>query len=102
MDAFQTAAIVLVGGTAGWVYLKLKERIEFLEHEVRWLRNELEALKPTETESEYDLRAPRTMALLALWVPAARRQARLRCWSAAFAAAFALPSSRLATPWTQL
>ena len=54
MDAFQTAAIVLVGGTAGWVYLKLKERIEFLEHEVRWLRNELEALKPTETESEYD------------------------------------------------
>ncbi|MCP4779863.1 MAG: hypothetical protein GY877_03715, partial [Hyphomicrobium sp.] len=32
----------------------------------------------------------------------ARRQARLRCWSAAFAAAFALPSGRLATPWTQL
>ncbi|MCP4780553.1 MAG: hypothetical protein GY877_07320 [Hyphomicrobium sp.] len=29
------------------------------------------------------------------------RQARLRCWSA-FAAAFALPSGRLATPWTQL
>ncbi|MCP4779847.1 MAG: hypothetical protein GY877_03620 [Hyphomicrobium sp.] len=28
--------------------------------------------------------------------------ARLRCWSAAFAAAFALPSGRLATPWTQL
>ncbi|MCP4779272.1 MAG: hypothetical protein GY877_00555 [Hyphomicrobium sp.] len=42
------------------------------------------------------------MALLALWVPAARRQARLRCWSAAFAEAFALPSGRLATPWTQL
>ncbi|MCP4779798.1 MAG: hypothetical protein GY877_03370, partial [Hyphomicrobium sp.] len=42
------------------------------------------------------------MALLALWVPAARRQARLRCWSAAFATAFALPSGRLATPWTQL
>ncbi|MCP4780291.1 MAG: hypothetical protein GY877_05920 [Hyphomicrobium sp.] len=43
------------------------------------------------------------MALLALWVPAARRQARLRCWSAAaFAAAFALPSGRLATSWTQL
>ncbi|MCP4781687.1 MAG: hypothetical protein GY877_13395 [Hyphomicrobium sp.] len=35
------------------------------------------------------------MTLLALWVPAARRQARLRCWSAAFAAAFALPSGRL-------
>ncbi|MCP4779537.1 MAG: hypothetical protein GY877_01970 [Hyphomicrobium sp.] len=41
------------------------------------------------------------MALLALWVPAARRQARLRC-CAALAAAFALPSGRLATPWTQL
>jgi dihydrodipicolinate synthase/N-acetylneuraminate lyase len=54
MDAFQTAAIVLVGGTAGWVYLKLKERIQFLEHEVRWLRKELEALKPTEIKSEYD------------------------------------------------
>ncbi len=54
MNAFQTAAIVLVGGTAGWVYLKLKQRIQFLEHEVRWLRNELEALKPTEIKSEYD------------------------------------------------
>jgi len=54
MDAFQTAAIVLFGGTAGWVYLKLKDRIEFLEHEVRWLRNELETMKPTESKSEYD------------------------------------------------
>jgi hypothetical protein len=55
MEAFQTVAIVLFGGTAGWAYLKLKERIEFLlEHEVRWLRDELEALKPTEIKSEYD------------------------------------------------
>ena len=54
MEAFQTVAIVLFGGTAGWVYLKLKERIEFLEHEVRWLRSELEKMKPTESKSEYD------------------------------------------------
>jgi len=54
MDAFQTVAIVLFGGTAGWAFLKLKERIDFLEHEVRWLRNELETMKPTESESESD------------------------------------------------
>ncbi|MCP4781073.1 MAG: 4a-hydroxytetrahydrobiopterin dehydratase, partial [Hyphomicrobium sp.] len=52
------------------------------------------------SDMRFAYRAPRTMAPLALWVPAARRQARLRCWSAAFAAAFALPSGRLATPWT--
>ncbi len=54
MDAFQTATIVLVGATACWVYLKLKDRIELLEHEVRWLRKELEAMKPTEIKSVYD------------------------------------------------
>ena len=47
-------ALALVAATAFWVYLKLKERIEFLEHEVRWLRRELEALKPTEIKSAYD------------------------------------------------
>lgn len=54
MDALQTAAIVLVAATAFWIYAKLKERIEFLEHEVRWLRSELEGLKPTEIKSAYD------------------------------------------------
>ncbi len=54
MDAFQTVVIVLVAATAFWAYMKLKERIEFLEHETRWLRNELEALKPTEIKSAYD------------------------------------------------
>jgi len=49
MEAFQTAAIILFGGTAGWVYLKLKERVQFLEHEVRWLRNELETIKSAES-----------------------------------------------------
>ncbi len=54
MDAFQSLAIVVVGFTAFWVFLKLKERIELLEHEVRWLRSELEALKPREIRSAYD------------------------------------------------
>ncbi|HLN28985.1 MAG: hypothetical protein ACLQF1_18950 [Methyloceanibacter sp.] len=54
MQAFQIVALALVAATAFWVYLKLKERIEFLEHEVRWLRRELEALKPTEIKSAYD------------------------------------------------
>jgi len=54
MDVFQNVAILLVGATAFWVYLKLKERIEFLEHEVRWLRQELEELKPKEVRSVSD------------------------------------------------
>lgn len=54
MDVFQSLAIALVGATAFWVYLKLKERLELVEHEVRWLRKELEALKPTEVKSSYD------------------------------------------------
>lgn len=54
MDMLQSLVILLVGATAFWVYLKLKTRIEFLEHEVRWLRKELEDLKPTEVKSAYD------------------------------------------------
>jgi hypothetical protein len=54
MEAFQTVVLALLAGTAFWVYMKLKERVEFLEHEVRWLRKELEALKPTEIKSAYD------------------------------------------------
>ncbi|MDH3743314.1 MAG: hypothetical protein OER56_17115 [Hyphomicrobiales bacterium] len=54
MDAIQNLVILLVGATAFWVYLKLKARIEFVEHEIRWLRKELEDLKPTEIKSAYD------------------------------------------------
>ena len=54
MDAVQSVVILLVGATAFWVFAKLKERIELLEHEVRWLRKELEDLKPTEVKSIYD------------------------------------------------
>lgn len=54
MDIAQSLAILLVGATAFWVYLKLNARTELLEHEVRWLRKELEALKPTEVKSLND------------------------------------------------
>ncbi len=54
MDAFNLLAVALFAGTALWAYLKLQERISFLEHEVRWLRNELESLKPREVKSAYD------------------------------------------------
>ena len=53
MDVFQTMMTVLIVATGVWAYMKLKQRIEFLEHEVRWLRNELEGLKPTEIKSAY-------------------------------------------------
>lgn len=45
MDEIQNIGLLLVGGTAFWVYYKLKERLEFLEHEVRWLRSELDSVK---------------------------------------------------------
>lgn len=54
MDAVQNVAVLVVAATAFWFYLKLKERVDFLSHEVRWLRKELEALKPTEIKSVYD------------------------------------------------
>jgi hypothetical protein len=54
MHAFDLLAIALFAGTAIWGYLRLQERISFLEHEVRWLRNELESLKPREVKSAYD------------------------------------------------
>ena len=58
MDTAQSLVILLVGGTSCWVYLKLKAQIEFLEHEIRWLRKELEDMKPTEVKSAYDQRRP--------------------------------------------
>jgi hypothetical protein len=54
MDILQNTVIVLVAATAFWIYLKLNARLVFLEHEVRWLRQELESLKPTEIRSIYD------------------------------------------------
>jgi hypothetical protein len=54
MHALDVMATALVAATALWGYWKLQERISFLEHEVRWLRNELESLKPREVKSAYD------------------------------------------------
>ncbi|MDX1406441.1 MAG: hypothetical protein R3192_18055 [Woeseiaceae bacterium] len=54
MDTLQSLALLLIGGTAFWVYWRQKERLDLLEHEVRWLRQELEELKPTEVRSAYD------------------------------------------------
>ena len=45
MDALQNVVILLIAGTVIWIFMKLKERIEALEHEVRWLRSELDGIK---------------------------------------------------------
>ena len=54
MEVIQNLAMLFVAATVFWAYLKLKDRIEFLEHEVRWLRKELEGMKPTEVRSAND------------------------------------------------
>ena len=54
MHGLETLPLALVAATALWGYLKLQERMSFLEHEVRWLRSELESLKPREVKSAYD------------------------------------------------
>lgn len=54
MDVFLMAAIALVIATAFWMVMRLTQRVELLEQEVRWLRKELEALKPVEIKSAYD------------------------------------------------
>lgn len=54
MDIVQNLTLLLIAGTAFWVFWKQKERLGLLEHEVRWLRQELEELKPREVRSVYD------------------------------------------------
>jgi hypothetical protein len=54
MDALQNIMILLIAGTVIWMFLKLKERIEFLEHEVRWLRSELDGMKGVHRGGDYD------------------------------------------------
>jgi hypothetical protein len=54
MHVLDHLPLALIAATALWGFLKLQERITFLEHEVRWLRNELESLKPREVKSIYD------------------------------------------------
>jgi hypothetical protein len=45
MDQAQNIAILVVAATAFWVFISLKKRIDVLEHEVRWLRSELNDIK---------------------------------------------------------
>ncbi len=45
MENVQSVAILLVAATTFWVFLTFKKRLEFLEHEVRWLRSELNDIK---------------------------------------------------------
>lgn len=54
MDLFAITALTLVTVTGGWIFIRLNERIALLEHEVRWLRQEIEELKPTEVKSVFD------------------------------------------------
>lgn len=45
MDQLLSMAIIALVGGVAWVVHRLRERVAFLEHEVRWLRNELENVK---------------------------------------------------------
>ena len=48
MHAFLSLVLVLLAGTGYWSIMNLRERLVFLEHEVRWLGSELESLKSRE------------------------------------------------------
>ncbi len=54
MHYVDTVLVLIVGVSFFWAFVKLKERVDFLEHEVRWLRSELEELKPKEVRSAND------------------------------------------------
>ena len=54
MEALQLSVFALTLAIIGWLGFDLRRRVEFLEHEVRWLRSELESLKPREVRSKYD------------------------------------------------
>jgi len=54
MDALQNVMILLVAGTVIWIFMKLKERIEYLEHQVRLLRQELDDARAPRTRSGQD------------------------------------------------
>lgn len=54
MDVLTPFLLIALLAPVFWVTYRLKARMDFLEHEVRWLRKELEDLKPTEVRSAYD------------------------------------------------
>jgi len=45
MEVAQSIALLIVAATSFWAFIALRKRIEFLEHEVRWLRSELNDIK---------------------------------------------------------
>ncbi|MGD8356292.1 MAG: hypothetical protein PVH83_11580, partial [Methyloceanibacter sp.] len=50
MEGVQSIAILVVAATAFWAFLALRKRIEFLEHEVRWLRSEFNNVRLIDTD----------------------------------------------------
>jgi hypothetical protein len=52
MDVVQNIAILVVGATSFWAFIALRKRIEFLEHEVRWLRSELNDIKLVDSDRQ--------------------------------------------------
>lgn len=50
MEEVQSIAILVVAATAFWAFLVLRKRIEFLEHEVRWLRSEFNNVRLIDNE----------------------------------------------------
>lgn len=50
MEVVQSIAILVVAATAFWAFLALRKRIEFLEHEVRWLRSEFNNVRLIDTK----------------------------------------------------
>ena len=50
MEEMQSIGILAVAATAFWAFLALRKRIEFLEHEVRWLRSEFNNVRLIDTE----------------------------------------------------
>ena len=51
MEEAQSIAILVVAATSFWAFIALKKRIEFLEHEVRWLRSELNDIKLMDSDT---------------------------------------------------
>lgn len=50
MEVVQSIAILVVAATAFWAFLALRKRIEFLEHEVQWLRSEFNNVRLIDTK----------------------------------------------------
>ena len=54
MDEAQSIALLVIAPTSFWAFIALRKRIEFLEHEVRWLRSELNDIKLIDSDGRGD------------------------------------------------